>query len=125
MNELDKSLKTCLECLEIRKTLLDEDHVGLAGAYSNLAATMSALGRQKGALEYLALTEQIERKAGEAAAISLGLTLMLIGGVFFLQQQPSATLNRYRLSEEIFARTLGPRSHLMAQLAFHKSRRKL
>ena len=62
-----------------------------------------------------AKTERTLIEAGEEAVISLGLIHMMTGRVFFLREQYSSALQKYRMAEEIFARTLGPSSQLMAQ----------
>lgn len=40
---------------------------------------------------------------------------MMIGRVFFLREQYLLASKRYGEAEEVFARTLGPTSQLMAQ----------
>lgn len=115
LNRLERCLEVSERCLQIRSTLLDPDDLELASAYSNMASTFSALGEQDKALQYLEKGQKIEELAGEEAAISLALTHMLTGRAYFLKHDFEMATTRYKLSEDIFVRTIGPRSHLMAQ----------
>lgn len=54
-------------------------------------------------------------KVGEEAVISLGLTHMMIGRVYFLRKDYSAASKRYEMAEAIFKTSPGPSSQLMAQ----------
>ena len=112
-------LKPCREfnekSREIREEVLGEDDLDRAASYHNLGSLASAQGRYSEALELYAKTERTHIKAGEEAVISLGIIHMMTGRVFFLREQYVSALKRYQMAEEIFARTLGPSSQLMAQ----------
>ena len=112
-------LELCRESNErsrgIREAVLDENHLDRATTYHNLGSLASAQGRYDEALELYAKTERTRIKAGEEAVIQLGLIHMMVGRVFFLREQYSTAWKKYQMAEEIFARTLGPCSQLMAQ----------
>ena len=112
-------LKPCRDFNErsrkIREAVLSEDDLDRATSYHNLGSLASAQGRYDDALELYAKTERTLIKAGEEAVISLGLIHMMTGRVFFLREQYLSASQKYRMAEEIFARTLGPCSQLMAQ----------
>lgn len=112
-------LELCREFNErsrgIREAVLGEDHLDRATTYHNLGSLASAQGRYDEALELYAKTERTRIKAGEEAVIQLGLIHMMVGRVFFLREQYLTAWKKYQMAEEIFARTLGPYSQLMAQ----------
>ena len=112
-------LKPCREFNEksrkIREAVLGEDDLDRVASYHNLGSLASAQGNYNEALELYAKTERAHLKAGEEAVISLGLVHMMIGRVFFLREQYLSASKRYEEAEEVFARTLGPSSQLMAQ----------
>ncbi len=112
-------LKPCREFNErsrrIREAVLNEDDLDRATSYHNLGSLASAQGKYNEALELFAKTEKTQIKAGEEAIISLGLIHMMTGRVFFLREQYLSASKRYGMAEEVFARTLGSSSQLMAQ----------
>ena len=112
-------LKPCREFNEksrkIREAILSEDDLDRATSYHNLGSLASAQGTYDEALKLYAKTERTQVRAGEKADISLGIIHMMTGRVFFLRGQYLSASKRYEMAEEIFARTLGPFSQLMAQ----------
>lgn len=115
LNKLENSLSSGQKSLDIRLLLLEKDDLELASSYSNMACTMSALGQQEKALEFLNMAEDIESKAGEEAEVSLAITHMLTGRALFLQGEFLSARGRYDLSMTTFQRTLWGDSQLLAQ----------
>lgn len=112
-------LKRCQEynekCLKIREAILAPNDPDLVNSYHNLSSLATARGRYDEALEILAKTEKIRIDGREEALISLGLTHMGIGHVYFFRQQYFAASERYHMAEETLKLGLGPSSPLMAQ----------
>lgn len=114
-NDVKRCRESNEKSLRIREAVLAPNDLDLVNSYHNLGSVASAQGRYDEGLELYAKTEKIRVEASEEAVISLGLTHMMVGRVYFLRKQYSTASERYDIAEEIFARTLGSSSQLMAQ----------
>ena len=115
VNSLRASRRDLELALSIRKELADQDPVGLAHTYNNLANLLSAEGQPEKALEHVAIAMDLLSKSVAAGGSALIVMLLGTGRANYLLGKFEEAEHYFVLAENLIMKLMGPGSHFTSQ----------